>query len=271
MKKMTLKEIQRTELDLLADFHKICEKESFRYSLHGGTLLGAVRHKGFIPWDDDVDVLMPRKDYDRFLDYCMKNQTPFRMISLKNSRKYTLFFARIYNENTVLKGEHLKNINHGLHIDIVPFDYIGKDLDYMNSKEKFFDKNYYWGVYKRSSLSFFMKKHVNYKGKIKYILCYIMSYFITGKTLEKRLLKPFEKYTEENSDYVCQLVSRYANKRCFKKSIFDEFIKADFEGHKFYITKEYDYFLTARYGDYMKLPPLEKRQSVHTFDAYFKD
>lgn len=271
MKKLTLKEMQETELDLLVKFDRICRDNSFAYSLHGGTLLGAVRHKGFIPWDDDVDIWMPREDYEKFLAYCMNNKTDFKMVSVRNDRKYSLLYTRIYDDRTVVKGEHFIGLNKGLHIDIIPFDYIGKDLNYLQSRKRFIIKNIYWGLYKRNPLFHFLKKEHGIIRNLRTVFLYPLKYFLSNAYIEKRNLKPFEKFNYENSDYVCQLTTVNAYKRYYKKIIFDGYTDADFEGHKFKITKEYDYFLTKRYGDYMKLPPEEERHSLHTFEAYLKD
>lgn len=270
MKEMTLKEIQETELSLMAEFDRICEKEGFRYSLHGGTLLGAIRHKGFIPWDDDLDVFMPREDYEKFLDYCIEKETSFGMVSIKNDREYSLLFARIFDRNTIIKGEHLIGLNHGVYIDITPFDYIGKDLNYLKNKRRLFCKTQYWGLYKRNPLSHFLGKK-NILKDIRTLILYPFKYFISNKEIENRILKPFRKFNKENSDYVSQLVLIYAHRIYYKKSVLDEYIKTDFEGHKFSITKEYDYLLKEMFGDYMQLPPEKDRQPAHEFDAFVKE
>lgn len=102
MKEIDLRQLKKIEAELLNEVDKICVKENFRYSMGGGTLLGAVRHKGFIPWDDDIDIMMPRPDYDAFISYCLSNETPFKLRCWETDKTFVDFSAKLYNPQTVL-------------------------------------------------------------------------------------------------------------------------------------------------------------------------
>ena len=151
MKEMTLKEIQKAELELLVKFDALCGENDIKYSLHGGTLLGAVRHKGFIPWDDDVDVMMLRPEYEKFIELCKRIKTDFRLVNNETDPGFSFAFSKISNENTVLKGIHRLGMKHGLYIDIIPIDYIGKDTEYIKSLKKELDHVHALSMRKRNS------------------------------------------------------------------------------------------------------------------------
>ena len=122
MKRVTPEELKTIQLDLLQKTADFCEQNGLRYFLCGGTLLGAIRHKGYIPWDDDIDIAMPRPDYDRF---CMTFNQPnsvYRVKSLFTHPNYICAFAKVYDNRTLLKELHYKGIHFGVYIDILPVD-----------------------------------------------------------------------------------------------------------------------------------------------------
>ena len=123
MQQLSLKEIQMIELKLLLEFDSICSQNSMRYSLGGGSLLGAIRHKGFIPWDDDIDVMMPRPDYERFLDYCRREDTSFRLITYESVSGYNGLSAKIWDPSTRIVDHVLDlSFDTGVNIDVFPID-----------------------------------------------------------------------------------------------------------------------------------------------------
>ncbi|MDE5618431.1 MAG: LicD family protein, partial [Clostridia bacterium] len=127
-KEIDLDGLKSIQLDLLSAVHNICEKEGFRYSLGGGTLLGAVRHKGFIPWDDDIDVMMPRPDYNAFINYCLTHEDiPFEIRCFENDKTYVDLSAKIYNPDTVLQDDNICSgeKRDGVFIDVFVIDGLG--------------------------------------------------------------------------------------------------------------------------------------------------
>ena len=105
MEELSLREVQKIELELLLKFDSICQKNHMRYSLGGGSLLGAIRHKGFIPWDDDIDVMMPRPDYERFLQYCQENEVGFNLLTYNTVKGYHGLFAKIWDPKTIIRDD----------------------------------------------------------------------------------------------------------------------------------------------------------------------
>ena len=121
-----LKELQNVMLQMMIEIDRICRKNNIQYILSGGTMLGAVRHHGFIPWDDDMDIAMPRKDYDRFVEIA-NSELPerFRLECYENTRDYPYNFGKVRDVNTIFKEKFTAslNINHGVYIDVFPMDY----------------------------------------------------------------------------------------------------------------------------------------------------
>ncbi len=130
-KEITLEEMKGIELNILKQIHELCISQGFRYFLIGGTLLGAVRHKGFIPWDDDIDIGMPRSDYERFIEYCSSNEVPFKLVCNKTDPNYGYLFAKAVDRNTVLIEENANKdgAELGIYVDIFPIDGLGNTFD----------------------------------------------------------------------------------------------------------------------------------------------
>jgi len=128
---LDIKEIKKIELQLLLSFHKLCMEEGLNYSITAGTLIGAVRHKGFIPWDDDIDVMMPRTDYNRFLNYCKQHKVSFRVVSCEQNRNYGSLFAKISDKSTFIEDDFTdwSKVKMGVHIDIFPIDGLGDTIE----------------------------------------------------------------------------------------------------------------------------------------------
>ena len=132
---MTLNDIKKVSLDILISIHEYCKANGIKYSLGYGTMLGAVRHKGFIPWDDDIDILMMREDYDRFLSGYKDSK--FEVIDHKREKKYILPYAKVVDKNTVLFNSWMPDLKLGVSVDVFPVDYVGKDMD---EAEKLYNK-----------------------------------------------------------------------------------------------------------------------------------
>ena len=124
-KAIELDQLKKIELGILQEVHNVCIEQGLRYSLAGGTLLGAVRHGGFIPWDDDIDIMMPRPDYNKLIEYCMNNETPFRLVSTETEKGYGYIFAKAVDQKTFIieQNGNRGNADMGVYVDIFPIDY----------------------------------------------------------------------------------------------------------------------------------------------------
>lgn len=260
MRKLSIEEIKQISLNILIDVASFCDENNIKYYLACGTLLGAIRHKGFIPWDDDLDIMMPRPDYNRFID-TYKNDKYF--VCNPNSGMY--FFAKVYDSNTI---EYEKGISYkkykpiGVGIDVFPLDGIVNDQNIADELTKKHSK--YEMLLRLSNQPIFYRKN-----PIKAINR-IVPRIIGSKNIVKKIDKIAQTYKYDD----CSYVIRYKDTPNGSTGILDKevygVVKEEFEGHLFNVPSGYEKWLSRFFGDdYMKLPPEEKR-IVHTRETYIK-
>lgn len=269
MKELSIAELKQIAFNVLCKVRDVCEAQKIRYFLDGGTLLGAVRHGGFIPWDDDIDICMPRPDYERFIDYCQNNDTEFKVISNKTDKRFTELFAKAYDPNTVCEERYVnKNkAEYGVYVDIFPVDGLGNDTD---SALRLLHKS----RFKRSLLVatnwqkyFKSRTRKWYVEPIRFIF-YLFSKFFNQQKLIRKIERIYIEQDFDKSQKVGVVCGCYGDKEVMDRSVYDDRIDIIFEKETFSAMKKHDEFLTNLYGDYMKLPPENKRVSHHTFTAY---
>lgn len=261
LSKEQLKKIHSIEMDILSEVDRICKKYDIKYSLAYGTLLGAVRHKGFIPWDDDVDIWMLREDYVRFSKICATELSEkFFYQSYDTDPEYYYLYNKIRVNGTVFKESFLANkkIHHGIYIDIFPIDYVPESsilrkLQYC--KLLFF----------RCGL---MAKYLNIserKGmkKIAAMIARVVYAFFSLDYLYKKAVCTATQYDDKEGRYIydfCDLIG--VNSLCEKEGM-EKTVEMSFEKYNFSVRSDYKKVLHTEYGDYMRLPPEDKRISNH--------
>ncbi|MBR3884750.1 MAG: LicD family protein [Bacteroidaceae bacterium] len=263
MKPIEPEELKNIQLNILDDVTSFCEKHNIRYFLAYGTLLGAVRHKGYIPWDDDIDIHIPRPDYERFVELYNKENKEYEVITHELNPKYNVPFAKVHHKGTVLHEFLYKNPGtFGVYIDLFPLDGLkssiqatlcGQCIRFMYVKSSIF--------FKGQTLARKLRLAIT-----KTILLPFSRHFILSSM---RRIATKHKY--EECDRVCSFGSRTAAREILPSNIFDEYIMQPFEGRMYRIPKNYDAYLTAKYGNYMQLPPVELRVSTHDSQAYWRD
>lgn len=265
-KEVNLRKLQLMELEILKEFIGVCANLNLRYFLAGGSVLGTIRHNGFIPWDDDIDVIMPRKDYEIFLEKGQSlMQKQFFIQTYKTEPDYVMGFAKIRNSNTTFIEKSLKNldINHGIYIDVFPLDGYKIQNKFQNYLNKI--RYYLYEMQIAKKLNLEAKKNITVRGRI--LNC--ISNIIYGNTPIQKLLRKKEKiathYDYDKSEYICPFFDpvKAPLSLVFPKDYFENGVVKKFEGIDVVIPQNYDAFLKQHYGDYMKLPPEEERKPHH--------
>lgn len=258
MKKLTRQELRDTQIRVLDEIDRFCKANNIKYMLAYGTLIGAIRHKGFIPWDDDVDVMMSRPEYEKFV-HLYKETEEFGLKTNDNDPLYQFNFGRLYDKHTYNLIFEGKRQSYGVCIDIYPMDgapdaedEFQKQICDLRKLTKQRDI-----VYKIIALS--------YSKGIPFISKIVQS--ILSSIIKKRE-NVIQRYNYESCKY-CSCISSSGIFRHVKKNI-EETDCLPFEGKEYMVPKGYDAFLREYYGDYMKLPPEEQRIPYHGGNYYWK-
>ena len=270
MRKITdLEELKKIQLDILLKVHAFCEDEGLRYSLDSGTLLGAIRHKGYIPWDDDIDIIMPRPDYRRFLNEFNGYFPELEVYAPELDWNYYAPYANVCDTRTILKegrNGHRKT-ELGIKIDIFPVDGAPADYDEYLLVLKKIDRLNLMLQSKRLSLRPF---DYSFRTTASVIYHRLISVFRSYSSIQKEISMICQSFTFDDSAYAAKL-SYTSTKNRSPRETFEKYECCDFEGHSLKIIQDYDAFLRKMYGDYMKLPPENERVPHHNFEAYWKN
>lgn len=267
MKQLSGKEIKEIQLDILKSIHDFCTERSMRYSLAYGTLIGAVRHKGYIPWDDDIDVMMPRPDYERFISEYSGYNSKYNVQTYINDGSYFLAFAKVYDNRT---EQIIFPTKTGVFVDVFPIDGIPESIAerdiYIKSKLQLIFKNI---LYTCKNNAFRPGNKIF--NATKYIVKRIM--YPSRKQAIIKLDILWKSNLFDSSKYVGVIVDVDALEHCgqVRREVFEKYTTAPFEGMEFKIIENYDEFLSSQYGDYMQLPPEEERVPGHAAPVYWKE
>lgn len=270
MKKLELSEIKQIELDILKKYSVFCEKNNLNYTLAYGTLLGCIRHKGFIPWDDDIDVFMPRKDYEKLLSMKMTFEKQYENLRFKNLRdkNYPFAFLKITNDSTRVEEKEIESkYQYGIWIDVFPLDKISIDeKKHANNTKKidFWNKILVKSIIKNGNIgaTFFQKKlNSFFLIPIAHLIGHVVN--IPELCDEKA-----RKFNFEDTNLVTNYIwENNPRKPIFNMNMMFPTVKGMFENYEFNIPNKYDNILKDLYGDYMELPPESERIS-HLANAW---
>ena len=261
MKVITLDELKSIQIDLLQKTSDFCERNDLKYFLCGGTLIGAIRHKGYIPWDDDIDIAMPRPDYDRFVKSFNHPDNYYQVVNLDNNPKYEYCFAKVYDNRTLLKEFHYPGETFGVYIDVFPADGVKNAAQIkkimllhklLNTKRA----NYYNRT--------LFKKCINTVGKLLLLP-------FSAHQIARWMDKECRMYPFGSLPMAGVIANPFGPGEMVDRTVFDSYIYVDFEGRKYQAPIGYDIWLRSVFGDYMQLPPIEFQVSHHSFGAWWKD
>lgn len=258
-----IKEMQSIQIDIMRKIHEFCEEKGISYYMSHGSLIGAIRHRGFIPWDDDIDIFMTREEYEQFCEVFPLEQERYGL-ELANS-KTSIYLGRpmskIIDCRTVLiEPEYLGDDQLGVNIDIWPLDGVPK------SKPK---RTIHFLVL-RVLIGILYKRISRYRsfGKMQHKLIHLLLLPIPSRWIIDIIEALLKKYKCTESDEICCYVDPYV--RTFKKECFSHKRLCQFEGDAFCVPSGAEEVLTILYGDYMKLPPKDKQVAHHIVDVYWK-
>lgn len=265
MKELSLQEIKEIEFEILKMFDGFCKENHIRYYLAYGTLLGAIRYKKFIPWDDDVDVLVPREDYDRLLTI-FQDSEKYRLYAFERNQDFAFPFAKIC-DMTTRKDEpgYISGVPLGLDIDIFPLDHWDNDLGKAKQEAKRIGRS-------MSGLGFSKLMKPMSKNPAKRVavgMIMVLCKLCGSKYFIRKILKESVKAEQKKSAYLgAKTWCVYGERGIIPAESFADTIEVEFEGELFPAPAGYDTYLTCLYGDYLPEPPKEKQKTHHVFKAY---
>lgn len=264
-----LKEIQKIEKEILDYIVNICGENGLRYFLAGGTLLGAIRHKGFIPWDNDIDISMPRADYDKFISIMceqLSSSKKYKLMEPRSNSEYFYKFIKVVDKRTRLveKNSEYKVSEMGVCVDIFPIDGAKENRKKAIAQIRLVNyccEKICWG-------------RIPYGGKklSKKVKCRIRNLFFYIVKREFWLDFFVNKMREndfDTSNYVVSTFGLRGEKEIISRDCFADSRDIEFEGTLYAAPVGYEQYLTQMYGDYMQLPPVEERKEPHNICAYW--
>ncbi len=265
-KDITLAELKIIQMDVLSAIAEFCCQHDIPYSMACGTLLGAVRHKGYIPWDDDIDIYIPREGYKKLVaQFPNKYKERYKLTSLERDPLWELPYAKAYDDTTILEenANHKENI--GINIDIFPIDDVPSGQEWER-----------YNKHRRMEQFLFALKSVRLSSNrslaknVILVLVRFFTFFYSKRRWAMRLDHLAQKYNGRGMEYCFECCLGMLQKQPFPKALFKELIDLPFEDRSFKAFSDFDSYLRNGFGDYMKLPPKEKRQSHHSFKAFRK-
>lgn len=266
-----IRDVQLVDLEILLEFSRICKKHDLRYQLFWGTLLGCVRHKGFIPWDDDIGVCMPRVDYERFINICETElDSKYFLQTCQTDPRYYLWFGKLRKNNTTFIQRIFKDMDmhHGISISIIPMDNVMPYTIIGGCQRILCHLIYYISIKIDGSRTW---ENIRFRGSgLKRLARYIL--FLVSKLIPKKFTDHLHTkvacmFNDRETEYVTALMFRATKRNYFanmmRKDDFLNPILCDFEGYQFPISRNYHQILTNLYGNYMVFPPIDQRKPHH--------
>ncbi len=258
--------LHKVDMDIVREVVHICDEYGLKYYMLGGTMLGAIRHKGFIPWDDDIDLGMPREDYEKFLEIAPQKLSSFlKIVNYRTNPDYQYYITRVLHTETKVIEERIGNDNKytNASIDIFPID--GTPNNVILRKIYFFRV-----LFHRALMSLCYKDSIDRKrkrGTMEKILLWIMEKlpidkFTTPYKQKEKIDRLLRSHSVDKSKYIGNIMGAYRTREIVPKEYYGEGKFYRFEGEELRGMDMYDEYLTYTYGNYMELPP-EKNRKTH--------
>ena len=266
MKDIDLNELKKIQINVLDAFVEFCEKRNLTYFLAYGTLLGAVRHKGYIPWDDDIDVMMPREDYNVLLKTFNMSGERYRVIHYSIDNAFPMPYAKVYDTNTIFEEGVRTKFHLGVNIDVFPLDYVSDNIKECRKQMSYTLFMRKLQVLKNIKI---LKKRRFFKNLFIFINRPIL-FFVSNKLLNRFINLNAMRFFKNQSNLIANCVDPSNKDEIFYSEYFDSSDSLIFEGSYYNVPSKYNEVLTKMYGDYMRLPPMEQQKTHHLFKAFWK-
>ena len=275
----TLKRLQRPELSILRDFSELCKKNGLSFFISGGTAIGALRHGGFVPWDDDIDVCLPRKDYDRLIEVLESDPAmmeKYRIVRADRTPNFPLMSTRLCRKGTKFKEWLFQKLDCdlGIFLDIFPYDHTAADPVL---RKKQIHKAWFWS-------KLYILRHIanpalpfkGVKGALVTTVCACIHAFLVVTRFSKSyILKKYTDaatmYNSEETGWYTDFQYTFPEKLILKQDEIFPLREIMFADVEVTTLNKIEQYLTSQYGDYMQLPPPEKRKNHYPFELDFGD
>lgn len=268
MRELTLEEVKKLQVGVLQAIHEFCQEKGIIYSLACGTMLGCARHKGYIPWDDDIDIYLLRNDYDQLITQfppIYKNR--YELFSLERKSNWNKAYAKAFDSKTIFIENGDADNSIGINIDIFPIDNVPDDVSEWGKYNK--RRRVYQHLYELKIVK------LNKKRSLWKNLVIIGSKILLSPFSSRRIAIFLDRYAQMfrniESASVFECAQGLFQKNPFPRELFSETVPLPFEGCNFMCFKDYDTYLSKGFGNWRQLPPKEKQVSHHSFKAYWKE
>lgn len=271
MKEIKFEELLKLQVDILEKVDHFCRVNSIPYTVFGGTCIGTVRHKGYIPWDDDIDIAMTRPHYERFIHSFNGKVKNLQLFAPELDWNYYAPYANVCDTRTIVyEGRNGHNgMKLGVKIDVFPIDGVSSDIGEYHKEKEAFAQLWVKMYMKRAILPMMWKKGI--RSFLSVIIRKILLLKDSYETLQKKSWTIVTNNPYDKAEFVDLRCYPWPKDSRVEREVFEEYQDAQFENLTVLIIKRYDEYLTQAYGDYMKLPPKEQQVPHHGFKAYWKD
>ena len=266
MKQLDINELREIQLEILDVVTKFCDEHEITYWLDGGNLIGAIRHKGYIPWDDDIDLGMLRPDYEKFMRLFNESNTRYKFVCFELDSNFYMPFGKVFDTETVMYEPDEKGIKTAVFVDIFVYDNAPDDEGKTNGMFRKRNICYAGNLLRQTRM--LQKPSGNI---LRQLAVYVMraavrifprNYFV------RKMVENSKRYINADTKRIGNFLGE--TRMTCRKEVFRSFTLGEFEGRHYKIPIGYDEYLREFYGDYMQLPPVEKRVPKHKLKAYRK-
>lgn len=265
MKEIQIDELRELQMQILDYVDAFCRRHGIKYTISGGTLLGAVRHGGYIPWDDDIDIQMLREEYNRFTVLWNKFEKDqlYELISIESGNAIGYVFGKVHNLKTVTFVRGLERT--GVYIDIFPVDDVIDNKDFQKRRRRI------KSLKRKEGWAFLLStRKTSHIGFINLCKAFLITLGKPRTYFAERINDEAKCKNEIGASFVFEMVAGIKCKKPIPKDVFMDYSYIKFENRTYMAVKDFDTYLAATFGDYMKLPPIEKQKREHNFVPYWR-